>query len=106
MPKFLVEVDYSVEGHKALLQDSPSARKTAVANAIKKLGGKLEAMYFCLGEHDAIVIADIPDHLTAAALNANVCASGMARTMTTLLLTPGEADEALAKQVVYRAPGA
>jgi hypothetical protein len=41
-----------------------------------------------------------------AALGSAACSSGMARTKTTLLLTVAEADEALAKQVTYRAPGA
>ena len=33
-------------------------------------------------------------------------ASGLVRTRTVPLLTPAELDEALAKQVAYRAPGA
>jgi hypothetical protein len=47
----------------------------------------------------------MPDHLSAAALGSAACASGMARTKTTVLLTVDEADEALAKPVTYRAPG-
>ena len=89
MPKFLVEATYTAEGHKGL-----------------KLGGKLDAIYFCLGENDVILIADLPDHVSAAALGSAACASGMARTKTTVLLTVEEADEALSKPVAYRAPGA
>jgi uncharacterized protein with GYD domain len=63
-------------------------------------------MYFCLGENDVILIADMPDHISAAALGSTACASGMARTKTTVLLTVQEADEALSKPVAYRAPGA
>jgi uncharacterized protein with GYD domain len=106
MPKFLLEATYTAEGHKGLAKDKPSGRKAAVVQALKKVGGKLDAMYFCLGEYDVILIADIPDHLSAAALSSAVCATGMVRTKTTLLLTVAEADEALAKTVAYRAPGA
>ena len=106
MPKFLVEATYTAEGHKGLAKDKASGRKAAITKAVQKLGGKLEAMYFCLGENDVILITDMPDHISAAALGTAACASGMTRTKTTALLTVQEADEALAKPVAYRAPGA
>jgi uncharacterized protein with GYD domain len=105
MPKFLVEATYTAEGHKGLAKDKPSGRKAAVAQAAKKMGGKLDAIYFCLGDNDVMLIVDMPDHVSAAALSSAACASGMARTKTTLLLTVDEADEALSKPVAYRAPG-
>lgn len=106
MPKFLVEATYTADGFKGLAEDKGSGRKAALAMAIKKLGGKLEAMYFCLGEHDIILILDMPDHVSLAALGVAACASGMARTKATVLLTIPEVDEALAKPVAYRPPGA
>ena len=106
MPKFLVEANYTAEGVKGLIKDKASGRKAALTQAVKKLGGKLDAMYFCLGENDVIVIADVPDHVTAAALSMAASASGLVRTKTTALLTVDEADEALSKTVSYRAPGA
>lgn len=106
MPKFLVEATYTAEGHKGLAKDTASGRKAAITQAVKKLGGKLDAMYFCLGENDVLLIVDMPDHLSVAALGSAACASGMARTKSTVLLTVGEADEALSKAVAYRAPGA
>jgi len=106
MPKFLVEATYTAEGYQGLAKDKASGRKTAIAQAAKKLGGKLDAIYFCLGENDVILIVDMPDHISAAALGSAACASGMARTKTTVLLTVDETDEALSKPVTYRAPGA
>jgi uncharacterized protein with GYD domain len=106
MPKFLVEAIYTAAGHKGLAQEKPSGRKTAITQAVEKLGGNLDAIYFCLGENDVVLIADLPDQASAAALGSAVCASGMARTKTTVLLTVQEADEALSKPVAYRAPGA
>jgi uncharacterized protein with GYD domain len=106
MPKFLVEGSYTAEGYSGLAKEKASGRKTALAQAAKKAGGKLDAMYFCLGENDVILILDMPDHVSAAALSSAACASGMVRTKTTLLLTVDEADEALSKSVAYRAPGA
>jgi len=105
MPKFLVEASYTAEGYKGLAKDGASHRKSVLAKAAKKLGGKLDAMYYCLGEHDLILIVDMPDHVSVAALASAACASGAARTMTTTLLTIEEADKALSKKTGYRAPG-
>ena len=64
MPKFLVEATYTAEGHKGLAKDKASGRKAAITQAVKKLGGKLDAIYFCLGENDVLLIVDLPDHLS------------------------------------------
>jgi uncharacterized protein with GYD domain len=106
MPKFLVEGTYTAEGYKGLAKDTASGRKAAVTQAVKKLGGKVEGMYFCLGECDVIMIIDLPDHIHAAAIASVAGASGTVRTKTTVLLTVAEADEALAKQVAFRPAGA
>ena len=106
MSKFLVEATYTAEGHKGLAKDKASGRKAAITQAVKNLGGKLDGLYFCLGENDVVLIVDLPDHLSVAALCSAACASGMARTKTTALLTVEETDAALSKTVAYRPPGA
>jgi uncharacterized protein with GYD domain len=107
MPKFLVEASYTAEGYKGLAKEKASGRKAVLAQAIKKLGGKLEALYFCLGGNDVILIADMPDHVSVAALGFAASATGMVHNArTTVLLTVAEADEALSKTTSYQAPGA
>ena len=106
MSKYLVEATYTAEGYKGLAKDKASGRKAAITQAVKTLGGKLDSMYFCLGERDVILIVDMPDNVSVAALSSAACASGMARTKTTVLLTVEEADAALIKPTGYRAPGA
>lgn len=105
MPKYLVEASYTAEGLKGLQKDKASGRVAVLRKAIEALGGKLEAMYYCLGENDVIVIADAPDNASVAALNIAVSSTGLARTKTTVLLTTEETDKALAKSVAYTAPG-
>jgi uncharacterized protein with GYD domain len=106
MPKYLVQAAYTAEGLKGLQKDKASGRKQAVAHAVEGLGGKLEALYYALGDHDVVLIVDMPDVVSGAALGLRVSASGLVRTRTTALLTVEEADRALAKTVDYRAPGA
>ena len=106
MAKYLVQASYTAEGYKGLVRDKASGRKEAIAHAVKKMGGKLESMHYCLGDYDVILIVDMPDAVSAAALGTAACASGMARTKTTTLLTVEETDKALSKTVAYRPPGA
>ena len=105
MPKYLFEADYSADGTKGLLKDGGSKRREAVEQSIKGLGGKVEAFYFTFGTRDAIVIADLPDSVSAAALSLTVSAAGAVAFRTTPLITAAEIDAAVKKKVAYRAPG-
>lgn len=105
MPKYLIEASYSAEGMKGLQKDKASGRRAAATSAAEAVGGKLEAMYYALGERDLIVIVDVPDIQSMTALSVAVAASGLIHTKTTALLTIEEADQALAKSVSFRAPG-
>ena len=106
MPKYLIEASYTAEGLRGLIKDKASGRKLAVSKAVEGLEGKVEAVYYALGEYDVFVIADLPDAVTAAALSLTVSATGLVRTKTTALLTVEETDRALTKKFNYRGPGA
>jgi uncharacterized protein with GYD domain len=105
MPKYLISASYSAEGLRGLQRDKASGRRTAVNTAIEGVGGRVEALYYALGEDDAYIIADLPDNVSAAALGIAVSAAGLARTRTTALMTVEEVDRALEKTINYRAPG-
>lgn len=105
MPKYLIAASYTAEGLKGLQKDKAAGRRRAVAAALEGIGGKLDAVYYALGEDDIYVIADLPDSATAAALGVAVSVTGLVRTRTTALLTVEELDRALEKSVHYRPPG-
>ena len=88
---------------RELLQAPQAA--SAVATAAETLGGKLEAVYYTFGQDDVIVILDMPDNISAAALSLAVGASGLVHTKSTALLTVDEVDKALGKSINYRPPG-
>jgi len=104
MPKYLVEASYSADGLKGLQKDKAAGRKAAVAKAAESLGGKLEAFYYALGDHDVISIVDLPNAVSASALALSASATGLVRTKTTALLTVEETDQALGKKIDFRAP--
>ena len=105
MPKYLVEASYTGEGVKGLLKVGGSARRKAVEESTASMNGKLEAFYFSFGERDAIIILDLPDNATAAAIALSVKATGAIHTKTTVLLTAEEVDAAAKKHPAYRPPG-
>lgn len=105
MPKYLIQASYTADGVKGLQKEKASGRKAAVSQAVESLGGKLESIYYAFGDHDVIVILDLPDNVSASALALAVSGSGLIRTRTTPLLTVEETDRALQKSVTYRAPG-
>ncbi len=88
-----------------MLAEGGTKRRDAAVKAIKSAGGKVEAFYFSFGKSDAIVLLDMPDNGSVAAASLAINASGAVTTTTTVLLTPGEVDEAVKKSVSYRAPG-
>jgi uncharacterized protein with GYD domain len=106
MSKYLMEASYTVEGTRGIMKSGGTARREAMKQAVESIGGRFEVQCFALGEHDALIIADLPDHVSAAAISLAVTATGAARTKTTALLTPEHVDEAVKKTVKYEPPRA
>ena len=105
MPRYMIQARFSQQGIKGLMAEGGTSRRAVVAKAVENLGGRLEACYFAFGAEDAVVIAELPDNVTAAAIGATVGASGAGGTTTTVLLTPEEIDAAARLTVDYRPPG-
>ena len=104
-PKFLFECSYTAEGLKGLLKDKASGRRQAISQIAEAVGGKLDALYYAVGDNDAYVIVDLPDLATATAIAVNVSSSGFIHTKTVPLMTVEETDKALSKTIAYRPPG-
>ena len=106
MPKFLFEASYTLDGVKGVQSAGGSSRRDAVAAVAQSVGGTLESFHFAFGDRDALVIVDLPDNESAAAVALTVNASGGASVRTVVLLTPEEVDGAAKRSVDYRPPGA
>jgi uncharacterized protein with GYD domain len=105
MAKFLVEASYLSKGINGLLKEGGSRRREAVDELFGSLGGRVETFYFVFGDRDAIIIGELPDNTSAAALALKVNAAGVTTCKTTVLLTPQEIDAAVTKTTTYRPPG-
>jgi len=104
MPKYLLEVTYTLDGVRGVVAKGGSARKAAAAAAARSVGGKLDSFYFAFGGTDVYTVADLPDNEAAAALALAVTAGGGASVRTVVLLTPEEIDAATGKKVKYTPP--
>jgi uncharacterized protein with GYD domain len=105
VPKFLIEVKYTLDGAKGLVSEGGSSRVAATKTAVESLGGSVETFYFAFGENDAYIIVDLPDNPSAAAATLIARTTGGVMSRMVVLLTPDEIDAAAKKQVNYRSPG-
>jgi uncharacterized protein with GYD domain len=106
MAHYLVQVSYNNQGIADLV-NNPQDRSTHIGSVIESLGGRMESFYHAFGDYDAVVIAELPDNVSAAAIALAVGAGGAMRSYkTTVLVTTDEAVEAMRKAstVGYRPP--
>jgi uncharacterized protein with GYD domain len=105
MPKYLLEVNYTLDGVRGVVAKGGTVRQAAAQAAAESVGGTVESFLFAFGGTDVYVVADMPDNVAAAALALAVTAGGGATVKTVVLLTTAEIDDAAAKEVGYRPPG-
>ena len=97
MPHYLHQVAYSREGWEALVKQ-PQDRVEAVRPAIERLGGKIKSAWFAFGDYDVVVISEMPDNVSAAAISMAFAGGGACKAVhTTPLLSTAEAVEAMKK---------
>jgi uncharacterized protein with GYD domain len=85
----------------------PTNRLTAVAKMMKDSGGKMVASYYAFGEHDVVLIAEMPDNAAAASFSIAAAAGGALRSLiTTPLMTEAEGVKAIraAGKSAYKPP--
>ncbi len=104
MPKYLLEVKYTLQGLQGLLAEGGTSRLVAATAAADSLGGTVESFYYAFGDHDVYGIVDMPDEESMAAYAMRITAAGGVTARTVPLLTAGQVDTAAAKQVGYRPP--
>jgi len=97
MPSYLVQASYTSDSMAALIK-TPQNRMDVVRKAVKNLGGKLSGGWLSFGDYDVVLIAELPDHVSAAAIAMAAAAGGSLRSIkTTPLLTFEEGLEAAKK---------
>jgi uncharacterized protein with GYD domain len=108
MALFLTQAAYNDQAWQALVSN-PQNRLDAIRPVVEKLGGRIVNAYFAFGDSDFVLITEMPNNVTAAALAIAAAAGGACKSVkTTPLMDSAEGLEAikLAGTSGYRAPAA
>jgi uncharacterized protein with GYD domain len=106
MAFYSLQTAYTPLGWAALVKD-PQDRLKAVKPVVERLGGSIVQGWFMFGEYDLLLICEMPDDVSAAALSIAISAGGAVKAVkTTPLMTFDEGLEALtkAKEAEYAPP--
>ncbi len=110
MPRYLSLFAYTGEAWARMIR-TPGDRADAAGKLIEELGGRMETFSWMIGGFDGMVVYEVPDEVTAAALLGGVHASTLIREIVTYqLLGPADSRRALEQASeaarAYRPPGA
>jgi uncharacterized protein with GYD domain len=109
MAKYVSLFTYSSETWGRMI-NAPGDRAAALRQVLDSVGGSLDTMYWMFGDHDGMVIFDVPDSASAAAVSIAAGSSGAFKHLETHeLFTQEQLGETLARAKnttrVYQPPG-
>ena len=105
MPLYMYQGAYTPESWAAQIKSPQNRVETTARKACKAAGGKLVGGWLCFGEYDLVIIADVPNNESMAAIALAVGAGGSIKaSKTTILMTAKDGVAALKKaQAVAKA---
>jgi len=106
MAYYALQAAYAPTGWAAMLKD-PQHRLEAVRPVIERLGGSIVNGWLSFGEYDVLIVCQLPDNISAAALSMAISAGGAIKAVKTVpLITFEEGLQALqkAKDAEYSPP--
>ncbi len=106
MPTYLYQAAYTSQSWAGQVK-KPADRLKAVGEMVKASGGKVVASYYAFGDHDVVLIVEMPDNTAAATFSIAAAAGGaLSHLRTTPLMTSVEGLKAIraAGKSAYRPP--
>jgi uncharacterized protein with GYD domain len=98
MALYLYQAAYTPESWAAQLKNPQNRVETVGNAACEAVGGKMVGAWYCFGEYDLVIIADVPNIESMAAIALAVAAGGAIKSgKTTPLMTGAQGVEALKK---------
>ena len=96
MALYMYEAAYTAESWAAQMKN-PQNRAEAVGRAAcEAVGGKLIGGWYCFGEYDLMIIADVPNNQAMSAIALAIAAGGAIKAgKTTVLMSGSEGVEAM-----------
>ncbi len=75
MARYMIQVSYNNNAVVDLVKN-PQDRSAAIGPVIEGLGGKMHSFDYSFGDYDVVVIVELPDNVSMAALAMAVSAGG------------------------------
>ena len=98
MPLFMYQAAYTPESWAAQLKNPQNRVETVGRQACEAVGGKLVGGWYCFGDYDLAIIADVPNNESMAAIALALAAGGALKSAkTTVLMTGAEAVAGMKK---------
>jgi uncharacterized protein with GYD domain len=98
MALYMYQLAYTPESWAAQIKNPQNRVEKVARNVAESVGGKLIGGWLCMGEYDAVLIFDVPDAESVAAISMAVAAAGALKAgKTTPLISADQGVEALKK---------
>ncbi len=98
MPLYMYQAAYTPESWAAQIKNPQNRVETVGQKVCEAVGGKYVGGWLCFGDYDLVIIADVPDNESMAAIALAVGAGGAIKaSKTTVLMTGKEGVAALEK---------
>ena len=98
MPLYMYQGAYPPESWAAQLKNPQNRAETVGRALCEAAGGKLVGAWYCFGEYDIVLVADMPNAESMAALSLAVGAGGAVKaSKTTVLMSGAEGVAAMTK---------
>ena len=98
MPLYMYQAAYTSESWAAQIKNPQNRVETVGPQLCQAVGGKFVGGWLCFGDYDLVLIADVPDNESMAAVALGVAAGGAIKaSKTTVLMTGTEGEGALKK---------
>ena len=95
MPRYLFQAAYTPDSWATQVKNQPDPLER-IRPLVEACGGKLESLFYSFGDYDLVLITDMPDDESAAAISLAAAAVGSLRSsQTTKLLTVEEGLKAM-----------
>jgi uncharacterized protein with GYD domain len=95
MARYVILCNWTEQGVKNAKETVKRAR--AAAGAFEKAGGKLNQVFWTLGQYDLVIIAEAPNDEALTAINVQLAMLGNIRSSTLRAFDEGEMEKILQK---------
>jgi uncharacterized protein with GYD domain len=98
MPLYMYQAAYTAESLAVQLKNPQNRADTVGRAACEAIGGKLVGSWYCFGDYDLIIVADVPNNESMAAIALAIASGGAVKSAkTTVLMSGAEAVAGMKK---------